>query len=652
MNASRFNRKYLAVCVLGVLTSGPVLGEGKPSLQGAVDQFLNQIQNPHMKLPPSPPSGGMPLVVPPGVKVYDRDHAKVTIVKPTHTQIHPEAVPGVVNIKFAEDSAVRLRNGNLQSLSGKDLSAIYTILGQKVDVKRTHSQSEKEIDDMRQQAQGLGGDVKLQDFNLYYQATLASKDPVELARTVDALNTLDIVELAYPQQPASLPVAGVPVDLPPVVGVSYESQQVYIEAPSLIAPVVGGINARAAWQNNVRGEGVKLIDIEWGWDLNHEDLELYPASLKSGVMSTVTKDINHGTAVLGEIVGYHNNYPDPNIANYGVSGIAPKVDLGLVSVKDRAMQDGLLYANGITGYGDIALIELDFDKKPVEIAQGEYNVIRALTSAGKIVIEPAGNGGFDLGGVPLFGDSGAIIVGGAGYTAFRTGQPLSGLNYGTRVDVHGWGDAVQTAAYRDDGSDPYINYFDGTSSASAIVAGAAALVQSYFKNTKGRTLNGYEMRELLKNTGNVFPGQLLNTNHIGPLPDVIKAAASRVITPSIYANGQSDSITVPVGTLVQITANLDPDQFYNTPSDWWLITDWNGYWYYASQNAWHPTLTPMLQTGLFPVSGWKPYEWTASYPGKYVFYFGVDTIMDGTFLNADASWQKSLYYKTVTVNVQ
>lgn len=221
---------------LGVFASGPVLGEEKPSLQGAVDQFLNQIQNPHMKLPPPPPPGVAPLAVPPGVKVYDRDHAKVTIVKPAHTQIRPEAVPGVVNIKFAEGSAVRLRNGTLQSLIGKDLSFVYGILGQNADVKRTHTQPEKEIEDMWRQAQGLGGDVKLPDFNLYYQAKLASKDSAELARVIDALNALDVVELAYPQYPATLPVAGVPQDLPPA-SLSYEPQQGYIEAPSLTSPI-------------------------------------------------------------------------------------------------------------------------------------------------------------------------------------------------------------------------------------------------------------------------------------------------------------------------------------------------------------------------------------------------------------------------------
>lgn len=202
------------------------------------------------------------------------------------------------------------------------------------------------------------------------------------------------------------------------------------------------------------------------------------------------------------------------------------------------------------------------------------------------------------------------------------------------------------------GSDPaYTIAFGGTSSASAAVAGAAALVQSYFKNTRGRTLNGYEMRELLRNTGNVFPAQLASSMKIGPLPDVIKASASRVITPTIYANGQRGAISVPVGTFVQIMANFDPDQFRNTKSDWWFITDWNGYWYYLSQGAWYTSPTPLLQTGLYPFSGWNALGWTASYPGRYVFYFGADTLMDGTYVNADGSLQKSLYYDAVTVNV-
>lgn len=81
------------------------------------------------------------------------------------------------------------------------------------------------------------------------------------------------------------------------------------------------------------------------------------------------------------------------------------------------------------------------------------------------------------------------------------------------------------------------------------------------------------------------------------------------------------------------------------------MTDWIGYWYYASQGVWYTTPTPLLQTGLYSSVGWNAYGWTASYPGRYVFYFGVDTLMDGTYLNADASLQKSLYYDAVTVTV-
>jgi subtilisin family serine protease len=143
--------------------------------------------------------------------------------------------------------------------------------------------------------------------------------------------------------------------------------------------------------------------------------------------------------------------------------------------------------------------------------------------------------------------SGAILVGaGAAPPAFggtdvsRSRLPFS--DYGSAIHVQGWGERVATTGY---GSlyylgglnEHYTQGFNGTSSASPIVAGACALLQSVFKaNNGGNPLTPAQIRQVLVNTGTpqqagVYPV----SQHIGPLPNV-KAALTQIIPPKLYLN--------------------------------------------------------------------------------------------------------------------
>jgi hypothetical protein len=81
--------------------------------------------------------------------------------------------------------------------------------------------------------------------------------------------------------------------------------------------------------------------------------------------------------------------------------------------------------------------------------------------------------------------------------------------YGSRVDCFAWGEGVRTCSldviptlYRD---------FSGTSSASAIVAGAAAVVQAVAVARTGSPFTPRRVRELLSNPA-------LNTTALSPEP--------------------------------------------------------------------------------------------------------------------------------------
>ena len=94
-------------------------------------------------------------------------------------------------------------------------------------------------------------------------------------------------------------------------------------------PAPGGIDAVYAWTYPGGGEaGVKLVDVEAGWHLDHEDLPspneyFFGNGLNLG-------DESHGTAVLGVIAARDNGF--------GATGIVPDASIGWSSSTSPALQ--------------------------------------------------------------------------------------------------------------------------------------------------------------------------------------------------------------------------------------------------------------------------------------------------------------------------
>ncbi len=141
-------------------------------------------------------------------------------------------------------------------------------------------------------------------------------------------------------------------------------------------------------------------------------------------------------------------------------------------------------------------------------------------------------------------DSHAIIVG-AGSSGGRARLDFS--SNGSRVDVRGWGENVTTTGYGDmfnpdnDVRRYYTRSFNGTSSATPIVAGTVLAIQGVRQACGLPPLRPLEMRDLLARTG-TGQGEPLTTN-IGPLPNLAAALRASVPAPCLPGRGQPQAVS-------------------------------------------------------------------------------------------------------------
>ncbi len=319
----------------------------------------------------------------------------------------------------------------------------------------------------------------------------------------------------------------------PITTPSFESYQGYL------GPAPAGIDAPAVWRRNIRGQGIWFADIEGGWNAKHEDLPGDRITHAGGKPIDDPSWRAHGTAVLGEVVGRDNGK--------GVVGIAPDVEKVFTSsIGGTSVARAIDTAAKKLRAGDVLLIELQSTGPrgrylPVEYWDDSFDVIAAATKRGVVVIEAAGNGAEDLDHKEYKGkldrkkrDSGAIMIGAGGppRDGYKDREKLDFSNYGSRVDVQGWGRKVATLDYGDlqncAGEEAggrytdrhYTGEFSGTSSASPIVAGAAVLLESIARQ-RGQVIAPAKLRDVLRDTGTPQAGD--TSKHIGPRPDLSRA---------------------------------------------------------------------------------------------------------------------------------
>jgi len=439
-------------------------------------------------------------------------------------KISPEMIIDRIVIKFRDDARVRIRDGKLKSLAGVKLTGLEES-SKSYQVTPLFIRSESELDDEFRRISSSGLD-RVRNKNSYFKIEIS--DPWEAEQIVNKYNAMPFVEYCY-AEPEAEPADDIPPETP-----DFSALQGYLfSAPE-------GVAADSLWKvPGGTGAGVHVIDIEGNWNTDHEDFAENIGELLGGSLNTYNDWFNHGTATIGIIAADSNDY--------GITGIAYDAQIDFVSLGNIGIAEAVDIASSYLEPGDIILIVIqtpgpryDFvptiDHKgyvPVEYFDANFDAIQMASALGIIVVAVAGNGYENLDD-PIyeyrfnrnFRDSRSIIIGAGAPPNGYFGMDRSRLdfsNYGSRVDLQGWGRSVFTTGYGDyfdgdgDTNQYYTDEFSGTSAAAPMVAGAITSLQGAFKARYGTYMTAEAVRILLETTGTPQPNP---TEPIGPRPNL------------------------------------------------------------------------------------------------------------------------------------
>jgi subtilisin family serine protease len=457
----------------------------------------------------------------PEVELFPDAERSFLGARPEATQFTEDHVDGILVLKFVHGTNVRLVDGRFQPIVPDVVAVEARLDALGATRERIWLQSDDELVAWRRSGEARSG-RPLHDLTQFFHIRLPQGTSV--AAACDALNRYDAVELAYPLGTGGDPVA-------PALGGTpdFEDLQDYREpAPNGIDAIYGNSFPGGT------GAGTIIADCETGWTDDHEDLIGKAAGNYIG-LTPLHYPWDHGTAVLGELVGEDNGF--------GVKGICHGADIRMSTHQGSSANfaTAIQAAVDAVGVGDAVVIEIQCSggppgPYPCEYAAATYAVVETATANGIHVYAAAGNGDNDLDQAAYGGlfnkavrDSGAVMVGASDGVLLNK---ASFSNYGSRLDAHGWGWDVVTAGYGTLQSGPvteeYSDSFSGTSRATPIVTGAGVILNSIHETMYGSPLDPLALRDLLTATGTPHG----TGGQIGPRPD-LRAAIDAMIGAAI-----------------------------------------------------------------------------------------------------------------------
>lgn len=437
------------------------------------------------------------------------------------------------NLIVAFDSSMDIDRKNAVSELSLSVEGFRDVLNKyNFDLRYSFVFSEEKLQQMEQQALRVSGNSEsvrnLRNVFDVINADLTDGDLQNLSEDLQKLPRVTYVELidAKPVPP--------PYDIPPITP-NYVPQQTYINANP-------GVNMQYAWDMDLNAQGIRIRNIEYGFNKNHEEFHMNDAIfLAPGytVNSSASVDYTeHGTGTFGVVFGDDGGYGIKGLA-YGAEEVILYPEWTTQFGYNRPYAVSLALDN--SQEGDVVIYEMQTggansteqspNYVPAEYSSSIWNLTKAASDLGIIIVAAAGNGDQNLDALEYFdymnkGNSGAIIVG-AG-TSNVLHNKLWFSTYGSRVNLQGWGQNVLSSGYGDYatiGGDFNQQYtmFSGTSSATPIVASCVAVLQSYYHSLTGEYLDSAEMIDILQITG--IPQGTGVMGNIGPLPNMEAAIA-------------------------------------------------------------------------------------------------------------------------------
>ncbi|HSX53455.1 MAG TPA: S8 family serine peptidase [Patescibacteria group bacterium] len=469
----------------------------------------------------------------------------------------------VLHIKFKDSTNISLTGNNFV---GSDAGSINSVLSQSKAQSKQQLFEDSAANLKAKYHAAIASGSNVHDLSQYYAIKISAGQDIQAVS--DHLRTLPGIEDAYPE----------PLPAPSPTTPNYTSMELYRNS----APTGIDANFAATWPGAV-GAHARITDVEYSWNVNHEDLSKARApgaSIANGTPVDPFNDNNHGTAVLGMLGGDANTF--------GVTGLVPNTPINMVNTVSSesgwSVANAVYIASNQMSAGDVMTIEQQScgpsdpsctsGFMPIEWIPEVYDAISYATAKNIVVVEPAANGGQNLDDASLYGSpfpsgkpsSGAIIVGaGAACAGGSPGRSrLSFSNYGSRVNMQGLGECVTTTGYG--GLSPstatpnsyYTAYFNGTSSATPTVAGAAASFVSSYKYLNGVAPSVTLVSSVLESTGtpqNYSVGSL--TGNIGPLPNLAIALLRTDLKSPTSATKLSAALNASNKVVLKWTAATD-----------------------------------------------------------------------------------------------
>lgn len=360
--------------------------------------------------------GGIPVEGFPDQRLPEH-WARTVLEKPERTVLQEYHRRDLIYVKFLDASSIRLVEGRFVSDDGYEDEEIqsrtaFLSMASAVIEPMTNETPER-LQEYRVTAmRNLGREVA--DLSKWFVVRVP--EPVNAADWIDALNNINLVEIALP---ATVPAP--PPDWNHCKTSSCVSEQEYLTSPSS-AP--RGVNAQAVWsQYGVAGGGVRIANVEYAY-VPHDDFPTITSPLGN---NPAHQYADHGTNTFGILTSINNSF--------GTTGIAHGSTPYFSAYDSDLPCKAIVEAMDVLDPGDVITVPLQAEGPggigayvPLEWEYPFYECVVTAVGNGYVVVSAAGNGyedlddsAFDTGHKPFLpqNDSGAIIVG--------AGWPTPGL---------------------------------------------------------------------------------------------------------------------------------------------------------------------------------------------------------------------------------